>query len=93
MSDHIHDENCEQEEQIFLIPDEDGNETEMVMVYTFEAEDQPYAVLLERQNPEAEAVIFRIEEDTDGAYLVSIEDDAEWEKVVSIYEQIAEEQE
>jgi uncharacterized protein YrzB (UPF0473 family) len=44
MSDHQHDENCgcgeEHEDDVFLVTDEDGNEHEMVIVYTFESEDK-----------------------------------------------------
>ncbi|GAA4857110.1 DUF1292 domain-containing protein [Paenibacillus vulneris] len=96
MSDHIHDENCDHdhdhEDDIFIVTDKDGVEHEMVMVYTFEASDQPYAVLLDRNDPEADGVIFRIEEEDDEAYLASIEDEEEWDRVVQIYNQIIEEQ-
>lgn len=96
MAEHEHDEHCncgdEHDEQVFVVTDEDGNEHEMVMVYTFESNDQAYAVLIERNNPDEDGVIFRIEEENDTAYLVSIEDDEEWERVVSIYNQIAEEE-
>lgn len=97
MSEHQHDENCEhdhedQEEHVFLVEDEEGKEREMVMVYTFESEHQGYAVLLDRNDPESDGVIFRIEEENDEAYLVGIEDDAEWDRVTAIYEEIAEKQ-
>lgn len=98
MSEHQHDENCgcgqdhEHEEQIFLIEDEEGVEREMVLVYTFESEENVYAVLLDRQDPERDGVIFRVEEEDDEAFLVSIEDDAEWNRVSEIYENIAREQ-
>ncbi|NOU95300.1 DUF1292 domain-containing protein [Paenibacillus sp. LMG 31456] len=97
MSDHIHDESCDHdhdhEDDIFIVTDKDGVEHEMVMVYTFEANDQPYAVLLDRNDPEADGVIFRIEEEDEDAFLASIEDEEEWERVVKIYNQIVEEQE
>ncbi len=79
-------------EQTFMIPDEHGNETEMVLVYTFESEQKTYAVLLEKNNLEADGVIFRIEEDNDEAFLVSIQDDEEWDRVVSVYNQEVESQ-
>ncbi|HEY0828352.1 MAG TPA: DUF1292 domain-containing protein [Bacilli bacterium] len=94
MSEHQHDENCgcedDGEEQIFSITDDEGNELEMVMVYSFESDDHAYAVLLDRNNLEADGVIFRIEEENDESFLVSIDDDEEWERVVSIYNQISE---
>lgn len=91
MSDHVHDENCnhEHEEETFVITDDDGNEHEMVMVYTFESQEQAYAVLLDKNNPEADGVIFRIEEENEEAFLASIEDDEEWNRVVAIYNEIA----
>jgi uncharacterized protein YrzB (UPF0473 family) len=94
MSDHIHDESCDHdhEDDIFIVTDKDGVEHEMVMVYTFEANDQPYAVLLDRNDPEADGVIFRIEEEDEDAFLASIEDEEEWDRVVKIYNQIVEEQ-
>lgn len=90
MSDHVHDENCnhDHEEEVFLVTDENGKEHEMVMVYTFESDDKAYAVLLDRNDPEADGVIFRIEEENDEAFLVSIEDEAEWERVSKVYDEI-----
>jgi len=94
--EHEHGDNCgcghdhDQEEHVFLVEDEEGQEREMVMVYTFESEQQVYAVLLDRNDPEADGVIFRIEEEDEEAFLVGIEDDAEWERVTKIYEEIAE---
>jgi uncharacterized protein YrzB (UPF0473 family) len=88
LSDHTHDQ--VEAEQTFMIPDEQGNEHEMVLVYTFESDEQTYAVLLEKNNLEADGVIFRIEEENDEAFLVSIQDDEEWERVVTVYnEEIA----
>lgn len=95
MSEHQHDDNCgcghdhEHEEHVFLVSDEEGQEREMVMVYTFESEEQVYAVLIDRNDPEADGVIFRIEEENDEAFLVGIEDDAEWDRVTRLYEEIA----
>jgi len=84
--DHGHDHN--HEEEIFIVTDDEGVEREMVMVYTFECEDQVYAVLLDRNDPESDGVIFRIEQEGEDAYLTNIESDEEWEKVVAAYEEI-----
>jgi uncharacterized protein YrzB (UPF0473 family) len=91
MSEHVHDDNCEHDhdENIFVVTDAEGIEHEMVMVYTFESNDQAYAVLLDRNEPEADGVIFRVEEENEEAYLVSIEEDEEWDRVVAIYNEIA----
>lgn len=98
MSEHKHEhgDDCgcghdhEHEEHVFVVTDEEGNDREMIMALTFESEDKGYAVLLDRNDPETEGVIFRIEEEDGEAYLVGIEDDAEWERVTRIYEEIAE---
>ncbi len=86
---HDHDHDHEHEDDVFLVTDADGIEREMVMVYTFESKEQGYAVLIDRNDPEADGVIFRIEEENDEAYLVTIEDDEEWDRVVAIYNEIA----
>ncbi|MCZ8511339.1 DUF1292 domain-containing protein [Paenibacillus filicis] len=95
MSDHIHDASCDHdhEDDIFIVTDQDGVEHEMVMVYTFEANERAYAVLLDRNDMEADGVIFRIEEEDGEAFLSSIEDEQEWDRVVQIYNEIVEEQE
>jgi Protein of unknown function (DUF1292). len=95
MSEHQHGPDCdhdhdhEHEEHVFIVTNDAGEEREMVMVYTFESEDNVYAVLLDRQDPEQDGVIFRIEEENDEAFLVGIDDDAEWDRVTAIYEEIA----
>ncbi|HIW35044.1 MAG TPA: DUF1292 domain-containing protein [Candidatus Paenibacillus intestinavium] len=95
MTEHQHDENCgcgedhEHEDHVFIIANDEGEEREMVMVYTFENEDMMYAVLLDRQDPEQDGVIFRVEEENEEAFLVGIEDDEEWNRVQAIYEEIA----
>ena len=101
MSEHKHDDDCgcehdhdqEHEDDVFLVTDAEGIDHEMVMVYTFESEKQAYAVLLDRNDLEADGVIFRVEEENEEAFLVSIEDDEEWSRVVAIYNKIAAEEE
>lgn len=88
--DHDHDH---EHEAIFELTDEDGNIHEMVMVYQFESDQQAYAVLLDRNDPEADGIIFRIEEEDGEAFLVNIEDEDEWNKVVAIYNEIVAEAE
>lgn len=82
--DHDHDEN----EGVIVVTDEQGNEHELVMVYTFETGDQAYAVLLDRNNPETDGFIFRIVEEGDSTYLVDIEDPEEWERAAAVYNDI-----
>ncbi|MFC0213154.1 DUF1292 domain-containing protein [Paenibacillus chartarius] len=99
MSDHKHDHNHdhdhdhEHEEEVFLVTDEAGVEHEMVIVYTFESQDKGYAVLLDRNDPDADGVIFRIEEENDEAFLIGIEDEEEWNRVAQIYNEIVAQEE
>lgn len=94
MTEHNHDCGCghdhdhDHEEEVFMITDEEGIEREMVMVYSFESDEKVYAVLLDRNNPESDGVIFRIEQEGEDAYLVNIENDEEWQKVVAAYDEI-----
>ena len=98
MSEHQHGDDCgcghdhEHDEHVFIVSDEEGNEIEMIMARTFESNEQIYAVLLDRNDPESDAVIFRVEEENDEAFLVNIEDDEEWERVSKLYEEIAEQE-
>lgn len=94
MSEHDHEHGdhcgCEDEEQTFVLTDENGVDHEMIMVLTFDADGQTYAVLLDKNDPEADGLIFRVEEEGEDAYLVSIDDDEEWDRVVAVYNEIAE---
>jgi len=91
MSDHEHHHD-ESEDIVVTMTDEEGNEREMVLAFTFDVEDQVYAVLLDYNNPEEEGVIMRLEEEDGDTVLVNIEDDDEWDRVVSIYNELAEQE-
>ena len=90
--DHDHDHHHDEEESIMIVTDEDGTERELVMVYSFDVEEKAYAVLLDRNDPEADGFIFRIEETDEGAFLVEIEDEAEWEKAAAVYNEMMEQE-
>jgi len=92
MSDHEHHHHDENEDIVVLMTDDDGNEREMVLAFTFDVEDQVYAVLLDYHDPEAEGVIMRLEEEDGETVLVNILDDEEWERVVSAYNELAEQE-
>ena len=97
--DHNHDHDCgcghdhdhNHDEDIIVVTDDEGNEHELVMVYTFEMEDHAYAVLIDRNNPEEDGFIFRIVEENDSAHLVDIEDPQEWERAAAVYNNIVSE--
>lgn len=91
--EHVHGEDCGcDEEPTFVITDENGVDREMIMIMTFDLEDRQYAVLLDKNDPEADGLIFRIEEENDDVYLVNIEDDEEWDAVLAAYNEIAEQE-
>jgi uncharacterized protein YrzB (UPF0473 family) len=96
MSEHNHEHGadcgCGDEELAFSYVDEQGVEHEMILIETFETAGQNYAVLIEKNDPEAEGVIVRIEEQGDELALSSIDDDAEWQSVIAAYEKLVAEQ-
>lgn len=83
----------EEEEAVFVVADEDGVERELVPVYSFDYNEREYAVLIDRNDPEADGMIFRVEQEGDEVMLANIEDDAEWEAVLEIYNEIVEQEE
>ncbi|MFD2670266.1 DUF1292 domain-containing protein [Marinicrinis sediminis] len=86
-------ENHENEEQFsVMIPDEEGNEVEMLIVDSFEVDGLPYAVLLEKHDMDADAVILKLTEKDGDTYLEDISDDAEWAKVEAAYNQLVDDQ-
>lgn len=91
--EHVHGPDCdhdheEEDDGVIIVSDEDGNEHELVMVYTFQMDGQAYAVLLDRNDPEADGFIYRIVEEDDSAILVDIEDEEEWDRAAAFYNQI-----
>ncbi|ANS75039.1 hypothetical protein AWM70_10845 [Paenibacillus yonginensis] len=96
MSDHnhVHGENCdhdhdhEHEEFVLTLTDEEGNDVEMVLVETFDVADNVYALLLERNNPEADGIILRLEEQDEEMVLTNIEDEEEWARVEEAYNEL-----
>ncbi|NBI29030.1 DUF1292 domain-containing protein [Chengkuizengella marina] len=80
------------DEQSFIITDDQGNEYEMSIVYTFSVVDDQYAVLIDNNNPEGDGVIFKLVEEDEETFLEPIESDEEWQRVVTIYEEIVAEE-
>lgn len=71
---------------MYTLVDEDGHRHEFTLIEVIEVDQRRYAVLqpvdAAQDEDEDEAVIFRVENDT----LVTIEDDAEIERVVEALE-------
>jgi len=72
-----------EDEDVIQLLDEDGVEHEFSVVDVLEVDDRRYAILQPLGGEESDtAVIFRMEDDT----LVTIEDDAEFERVREAFE-------
>lgn len=72
-------------ESTIIMTDEAGQEIEMMLVHSFNLEQETYAVLLEKDNPEGDGMITRVVQEGEETYLAFIEDDAEWDRVVTAY--------
>jgi len=81
---------------LIVLYDEDGNETEFEVIATLELDDNEYAILLPSDadiDPESEEVdevyILRMEKDENGEdVLVGIEDEEELNDVINAYEEL-----
>lgn len=72
-----------EDEDVIQLLDEDGVEHEFSVVDVLEVDDRRYAILQPLSGEESDtAVILRMEDDT----LVTIEDDAEFERVRQAFE-------
>lgn len=81
------------EENIVVLVDEEGNELEREIVFTFTFEEKEYAVLLPLDGSE-EAVVYRMTETEDDEFLFEfIEDDDEFDRVAQAYEDLLDEME
>lgn len=93
---HVHGPDCDHEHEhdseVIIVTDENGEECEMIMLYTFESKERAYAVLIDRNKPDEDGMIVRIEEEDEESYLVFIEDEEEWQHVVSIYNEFIEQE-
>ncbi|WP_018751621.1 DUF1292 domain-containing protein [Paenibacillus sanguinis] len=86
--DHDHDHDHEHEEFVLTLTDEQGNDVEMVLVETFDVSEKVYALLLERNNPDADGIILRMEEENEEMVLYNIEDEQEWQQVEEAYNEL-----
>lgn len=77
-------------EQNEIIPlfDEEGNQTDFVVLDGVELDGKEYLMLVEADcadDPEADALILRIDTEDDEDVLVTIEDEAEFEAVSAVF--------
>ncbi|MFN3429918.1 MAG: DUF1292 domain-containing protein [Candidatus Sericytochromatia bacterium] len=86
------DQGLDNAEDIVTLVDEEGKSHDFQVVDVIEVEDKEYALLLpaDSEDPEQEEVlVLRIEEDR----FEMIEDEAEFQKVVKVLEELSEEEE
>lgn len=88
-----HDHDHEHEEFVLTLTNEQGEDVEMVLVETFDIGEKLYALLLERENPEADGIILRMEEEDEEMVLYNIEDEEEWKAVEEAYNNLLAQQE
>lgn len=73
------------EPQVIRFVDEGDQEIEMIIVDQFKYGGKSYVLLIDREQPEEDGVLMRVEQDE----LLNIEDDEEWERVSAAYEQLS----
>ncbi|MBW6464733.1 MAG: DUF1292 domain-containing protein [Bacillota bacterium] len=90
--------NGEEQTEIIILVDEDGNEHNFAMVDRFQVDMNEYAVLVpalyieddedgDEVDFEDEAYIFRIDLEEGEETLVEVEDEIEWNEVAAIWEE------
>lgn len=100
-NNHIHDENCgcgcghDDEQDLIILVDEEGNEHSFVLFDMIEVDEQSYALLTaadsEDEDEEDVVYIFRMEDDENGEkQLVCVDDEEELEKVFAAWEALEE---
>ena len=86
MSDNEKD--LEELDNVVVLTDEDGNDTEFEWLDTVEMDDNQYVVLLPMEEEEAEeVVILRLERDGEEENFVSVDSEEEINKVFEIFKE------
>jgi uncharacterized protein YrzB (UPF0473 family) len=81
-------EDFDELDNLIVLNDEEGNEVEFEFLDVVELEDKEYVVLLPVEEAEkGEVVIFRIEGNEDDESYVSLDDEAEAEKVFKAFKE------
>lgn len=84
----------EDRENIVVLTDEEGVETEFEVITILEVENNQYCVLYPVDSDEEDAIVLKLVQDESGEdMLTEIESDEEYEKVVEAYEEWADENE
>lgn len=108
MDEHIHDHNCdcgcgdegcncgceEHDEEIITLFDDDGNQTDYIIVDGVEYNDKMYLALVaeeEAEQDECEFLILRADQEGDEEVLSTIEDEDEFNEVLKLLDEKLEE--
>lgn len=89
MTEHEH------AEEFVILTDEDGNEYEFEVIDVIEVDEKSYAILypVDEESEDEGYVIMRFAlDEEDEEILEDIEDDEEWENVVSVWEKLMEDE-
>lgn len=95
---HDHDEHEHlSEDEVITLVDEDGKEHQFALLDVIEVDENEYAILIPAEDSDAEeadeAVILRMEEDDEGnEVLVDIDDESEFERVATAWEELLDEE-
>lgn len=75
-------------EELFTLTDEDGNESQFALIGELEIDEQIYLALVPADNDDAdEYVVLKVEVDENGEeILVTIDDDDEFDRVADAFE-------
>lgn len=82
-------------EEIVTLYDEDGTETDYVVVEAVEYSGKTYLALVEAaciEDEECEFIVLRMDEDEEGGVLSTIEDEKEFDAVMEIFDSKLEEE-
>lgn len=97
--EHEHEHEHAAEDEVITLLDEEGKEHQFALLDVIEVDENEYAILIpagegsESEEEADEAVILRMEEDTEGnEVLVDIEDEAEFERVATAWEELLDEE-
>lgn len=81
----------EEEVEIVTLLDEEGEEHEFELIDVIEVDDCEYAILISPDEEATEAIALKKTVDEEGnEVLIDIEDEEEWQKVVSAWEELVE---
>ena len=84
---------CDCDNEIVTLHDEDGNEHEFTIVDVLELDENKYAILMPIDEEIDEAIVLKFDIDENGdEILFEIESDEEWEAVVRAWEEFLDEE-